>query len=53
MLNVDQFLSTLPIMLKGMGGIFIMTAAIILCIALLNRVSNAAAKKQGDSRPND
>lgn len=35
-LNIDQFLMTLPVMLKGMCGIFIVTAVIILMIVALN-----------------
>lgn len=38
--NVEQFLFTLPVMLKGMGGIFIVTAVIILMIAALNHFTN-------------
>ena len=49
MLNVDQFLFTLHIMLKGMGGIFIVTLVIICAIALLN----AAGKKKAGKGPSD
>ena len=35
--SVDKFLSVLPIMGKGMLGIFIVTIVIILIVALLNR----------------
>ncbi len=34
-INGAAFLSTLPIMLKGMIGIFIVTGVIILCIKAL------------------
>lgn len=37
--NTDQMLFTLPIMLKGMSGIFIVTLAIIAIIALLNKLT--------------
>lgn len=35
-MNVDLFLSTLPMMAKGMAGIFIVTAVIILTMYILN-----------------
>lgn len=34
-INIEEFLETLPIMLKGMGGIYIVTAAIILMMLIL------------------
>ena len=36
-MNVDALLQTLPIMGKGMLGIFIVTVVIIFMIVLLNR----------------
>ena len=36
--------NTLPIMAKGMLGIFLVTAAIILTVALLNKVTNKKDK---------
>lgn len=45
-LNVEQFLFTLPIMAKGMGGIFLVTAVIILTIVILNRVTSKSSKKE-------
>lgn len=39
----DKFMSALPIMGKGMLGIFIVTGIIILTVAILNR---ATAKKK-------
>ena len=42
-LNIDAFLNSLPMMGKGMLGIFAVTIDIILMIALLNKVT--AAKK--------
>lgn len=49
MFNVDQFLWTLPIMAKGMGGIFLVTAVIILTIVLLNAVTGRKQKpKDGE-----
>ncbi len=38
-INVDGFLDTLPIMAKGMAGIFIVTAVIVLTIVILNKSS--------------
>lgn len=38
-INVDGFLSTLPIMGKGLLGIFLVTAAIILVTLILNSFS--------------
>lgn len=37
-LNFESFLSTLPVMAKGMGGIFIVTAIIIAAMLLLTGV---------------
>lgn len=34
-INVENFLKTLPMALKGMGGIFIVTLVIILVMVLL------------------
>ncbi len=36
-MNFDVLLSTLPIMVKGMLGIFIVTCVIILVMNLLNK----------------
>ena len=44
MLNVDQFLSTLPIMLKGMVGIFAVIIVIWGFVALLNRIAGKKGK---------
>lgn len=38
MLNLDAFLATLPIMLKGMLGVFLVTAVILLAIFIIKRV---------------
>lgn len=43
-IDVAEFLETLPIMLKGMGGIYIVTAVIIVTMLLLVRL---AADKGG------
>lgn len=37
MLNFAAFLKSLPIMVKGMGGIFVVIALIYLTVVLLNR----------------
>ena len=39
-MNVELFLETLPIMLKGMVGIFAVTIVIILIMTLLNKVTS-------------
>lgn len=39
-MNFQNFLYTLPFMLKGMVGIFIVTLVIIGCIYLLNRFTS-------------
>ena len=44
-LNVQAFLDTLPIMGKGMAGIFIVTCVIILAMILLRAVSDSDQKK--------
>ena len=39
-MNYQNFLTTLPIMGKGMLGIFIVTLVIVLCMVLLNKFTN-------------
>jgi len=39
-MNYQNFLATLPIMGKGMLGIFIVTLVIVLCMVLLNKFTN-------------
>ncbi len=39
-MNTQALLSTLPIMVKGMAGIFIVTGIIILTMLVLNKVFN-------------
>ena len=41
----DKFVETLPILGKGMVGIFIVTAVLVLIITLLNK---AGSKKTGE-----
>ena len=45
-MNVDLFLATLPIMAKGMAGIFIVTLVIIGVIALMNHFTSTKDKKE-------
>ena len=40
MLNFDLFVETLPILGKGMVGIFIVTAVLVLTITLLNKAGS-------------
>ena len=48
MLKIDfnAFLGTLPIMLKGMIGIFAVTGVTILSMFLLRKLSEAIARKK-------
>ena len=39
-INFEGFLDTLPIMAKGMAGIFIVTAVIVLTILILNKITS-------------
>ena len=48
--NVDNFISTLPVMGKGMLGIFIVTAAIILTVILLNKFTSKPPKKENEEQ---
>ena len=45
-LNIDAFLNSLPMMGKGMLGIFVVTLVIILMIALLNKVTAAKQSEE-------
>lgn len=46
-MNIDLFLQTLPYMLKGMAGIFLVTLLIVLCIWALNKLtSHEKSEKQ-------
>ena len=47
MSNIDNFLQTLPIMLQGMGGIFIVMIVIYLLIYVLNRTTGKKNGEQG------
>ncbi len=47
-INIQGFLDTLPIMGKGMLGIFIVTCVIILTVILLNKLT--APRKNRDEK---
>lgn len=37
-MNVNAMIETLPVMAKGMGGIFIVTGVIVIAMYLLNKL---------------
>ena len=43
-MNFEAFLQTLPIMGKGMAGIFLVTGVIGLCILILGKAGNKPEK---------
>ena len=43
-MNFEAFLQTLPIMGKGMAGIFLVTGVIVLCILILGKAGNKPEK---------
>ncbi len=43
--NLDYLLNSLPIMGKGMLGIFIVTAVVVLFVSLLNNIPEKKDKK--------
>lgn len=45
-MNLNALLSTLPIMAKGMLGIFIVTAVIVLCMVILVKFVKDNPKEQ-------
>lgn len=45
-MNLNALLSTLPIMAKGMLGIFIVTAVIVLCMVILVKFGKDSPKEQ-------
>lgn len=45
-IDMDAFLQTLPIMGKGMAGIFLVTGVIVLCVLVLRAVSRKMDDKQ-------
>ena len=49
-IDVAEFLQTLPIMLKGMAGIYIVTAVIVVMMVLLVRLAaDRGGKGEGDN----
>ena len=42
----DVFVQTLPMLAKGMVGIFIVTAVIVLCITGLNKMGSRKSEEQ-------
>ncbi len=46
----DKFIDALPIMGKGMLGIFIVTTVIILVVGALNKLSAPKAKKDKEQK---
>lgn len=52
-INVQLFLETLPIMAKGLIGIFVVTGVIILTIYLLNALTAPRKKQDGDDETPD
>ncbi len=47
-INVDAFLETLPIMGKGMLGIFLVTLTIVISIMILNKLTSNNKKDNDD-----
>ena len=43
-MNYEAFLQTLPIMGKGMAGIFLVTGVIVLCTLILGKTGNKPEK---------
>lgn len=48
-MNIEMFLETLPIMGKGMLGIFVVTFAIIIMTALIRKIGDRFGKKDNDN----
>ena len=48
-MNVNAFMDTLPVMGKGMVGIFIVTAVIILSVYTLNKISAAIMSRKSQN----
>ena len=43
-MNINRMLETLPVMAKGMAGVFAVTLVIIFSILLLNRLGGGARR---------
>lgn len=44
-INVEAFLNVLPVIGKGLAGVFIVTAVIILSMIILNKISGKNNKE--------
>lgn len=44
-INVEAFLNVLPVIGKGLAGVFIVTAVIILSMIILNKISSKNNKE--------
>ncbi len=44
-MNIEQFLTTLPMMAKGLFGIFLVTVIIVAAIWLMNRFTGGKGDK--------
>lgn len=49
-INIQAFLETLPMMGKGMLGIFIVTGVIILTVVLLNKLTSAQRERDEEKK---
>ena len=45
-ISIDNLMTALPIMGKGMLGIFVVTVVIILTVMILNKVTSIGSDKQ-------
>lgn len=53
MFDVNVLLSTLPYMAKGMIGIFVVTALIVLSVVILNKVTSLGDNKNDQGNNNN
>lgn len=44
-MNINAFLNILPLLVKGLAGVFIVTAVIILSMVILNKLSGNSENK--------
>ena len=47
-MNIQAFLDTIPIMLKGMAGIFVVTVMIIIAMYVLGKIGKDKGEKEYD-----
>lgn len=50
MLDFQNFLDTLPIMGKGMAGIFVVTLVIVFLMWLMNKLTNRKTNESDDKK---